>query len=390
MRRATRMRTLHLYLTRQVLATLLMTVMVFSFVLLLGNALKEILGLIINGQATLQLVVRGILLLMPFVLVFALPMGMLTATLLVFGRFSADQELTAARAGGVSLLGLAAPILALSLVLSGLTAYINMEIAPRCRGAYKGLVVQAGMQRASAFITEDRFIDEFPGFVLYVGSKRGTNLHDVRILELDPKGKMQRHLHAARAEVIGNEAGQESALRLYQVSIYDFGEYRTHHFGEWTFEPGFLDGQRSSRRLRYSEMTFGELRQQLDRLRSVAQEKAPTQGTSAGGSPAEVQAIYEELTMPVRLQMHRQVSFSFASIAFTLVGIPLGVRAHRRETSAGMAMALILVLVYYAFVILGQSLQDQPQWFPHLILWLPNLLFQGVGAFLLWRANRVG
>jgi hypothetical protein len=42
---------------------------------------------------------------------------------------------------------------------------------------------------------------------------------------------------------------------------------------------------------------------------------------------------------------------------------------------------LILVLVYYAFVILGQSLQDQPQWFPHIILWLPNLLFQASGAF---------
>ena len=383
------MRTLHLYLTRQVLSTLLMTVMVFSFVLLLGNALKEILGLIINGQATLGLVVKGILLLMPFVLVFALPMGMLTATLLVFGRFSADQELTAARAGGISLLGLAAPILALSVGLSGLTAFINMEIAPRCRGAYKGLVVQAGMQRASAFITEDRFIDEFPGFVLYVGAKRGTNLHEVRILELDSKGKMQRHLHADRAEVIANEAGQETALRLFQVSIYDFSEYRTHHFGEWTFEPGFLEERRSGRRLRYREMTFAELRQQLDKLKRVAEEKAPADAASSAEGTARIAAIYAELSMPVRLQMHRQVAFSFASIAFTLVGIPLGVRAHRRETSAGMAMALILVLVYYAFVILGQSLQDQPRWFPHLILWLPNLLFQAVGAFLLWRVNHV-
>jgi lipopolysaccharide export system permease protein len=199
---------------------------------------------------------------------------------------------------------------------------------------------------------------------------------------------MQRHLHAERAEVIGNEAGQETALRLYQVSIYDFTEYRTHHFGEWTFEPGFLDDKRSGRRLRYSEMTFLELRRQLDRLRSVARDKAPTKAGATGADAAEVAAIYEELTMPVRLQMHRQVAFSFASIAFTLVGIPLGVRAHRRETSAGMAMALVLVLVYYAFVILGQALQDQPQYYPHLILWLPNLLFQGIGAFLLWRVNR--
>jgi lipopolysaccharide export system permease protein len=383
------MRTLHVYLTRQILATLLMTVMVFSFVLLLGNALKEILGLIINGQATLGLVVKGVLLLMPFVLVFALPMGMLTATLLVFGRFSADQELTAARAGGISLLGLAAPILVLSGLLSGLTAYINMEIAPRCRGAYKGLVVEAGMQRASAFITEDRFIDEFPGFVLYVGGKRGTNLHEVLIYELDSEDKMQRRLHADRAEVVGNEAGQETALRLFQVSIYDFTEYRTHHFGEWTFEPGFLEERRTGRRPRYSEMTFGELRQQLKRLKRVAEEKAPAAVAGSGSGSAYSAVIYEDLTMPVRLQMHRQVAFSFASIAFTLVGIPLGVRAHRRETSAGMAMALVLVLVYYAFVILGQSLQGQPQWFPHIILWLPNLGFQIVGAFLLWRMNRV-
>jgi len=385
------MRTLHLYLTRQVLATLAMTVVTFAFVLLLGNALKEILALVVTGQATPGLVIQSILLLIPFVLAFALPMGMLTATLLVFGRFSADQELTAVRASGVSLVALATPVLLLSVALSGVAAFINLDLAPRWRVAYKQLLLHTGVQRAASFIVEDRFMEDFPGYVVYVKQKRGTNLEDVLIYQLSKDNRMVKRLQAARAQIISDLASNRVVLRLERVQGNDFETWTSGTFAQIDYPLEYQAPTREKRDVDVSDMTFQELRdrlRQLERLASTTPPIAPAGSEALRDQMRRLRAARADLTLPVRIQMHRQVAFSFACIGFTLIGIPLAIRAHRRETSAGVAMALILVLIYYAFMIVGQALQSRPEWAPHLILWAPNFLFQAVGAVLLWRANR--
>jgi lipopolysaccharide export LptBFGC system permease protein LptF len=133
--------------------------------------------------------------------------------------------------------------------------------------------------------------------------------------------------------------------------------------------------------VKITDMTFFQLRQELRRLENRI-------GAEIPNPKAKAQNDKEDLTLPIRVQIHRQAAFSFACIGFTLVGIPLGVRAHRRETTFGIAVALILVAVYYSFILIGESLDTRPDCFPHLLVWMPNFLFQAIGIVLLRRANR--
>ena len=402
------MRILQLYLIRQVLATLLMTVLVFAFVLMLGNVLKEVLGLLVNRQADPRSVLEALALLVPYVLVYALPMGLLTATLLVFGRFSADQELTAARANGISLSALVAPLLLLSLLFSGLCAWINFDIAPRSRLAYEKLlfrVAKSSSDELSALLPEGRYVKQFPGVVLYAGTVDGQTLNNVLFYRFKDNDKIL-DIRAPRATVRKADDKQEILLRfskpriLFQPAAFSNGFTSTIDVGLGDESPEDGDADKENR----SGSKNSPMRRssQWSSIRS-GQVQLAVQLPSARdfGNPSLEEMTLAELlrerdelrhqgidTTPVLVQIHRQAAFSFASIGFTLIGIPLGVRAHRRETTAGIAIAIVLVALYYGFIILGQALETQSGYLPYVILWAPNFLFQSIGAFLLWRADQ--
>lgn len=403
------MKTLHKYITGQVLASLLLTVAVFAFVVLLLNVLKDVLPLLFGGHVPLWLVGKAVGLLLPFACVYALPMGFITATLLVFGRFSADHELTAMRASGVSLLSLITPVLLLSLLCCGLSAWFNLEIGPRARVAFLNLKYDLLHELANAQIPEGQmvtFTADSHRYEFYVAKNHDGELEDVNIYRMQSETNWDALVHAPRGRLVSGRGTNELVVELMDARLLSGKAIMAFGQQTWNFSPNTVTNRTTKPKI--SDMTFGQLRQELRELKlnklSPADVNSPAAPAGLPGlnlaaatnaSPAEVAAllrqaqnVQEQQIGRVRVAMHQEVAFSFACFGFALVGIPLGIRVHRRETNIGMALALALVVVYYGFTMLGNSLSGRPEFYPHLILWLPNFIFQAVGAVLLWRANR--
>lgn len=367
------MRTLHRYIVSQVLASTVITVAVFTLVLLLGNVLRDLLEFVAQGHSSPWLLIRALGLLIPFVLAFSLPIGMLTAALLFFGRFSADQELTAARAAGVSLVALVAPVIALSMLFSLLCGWINLQVAPASRVAFKALRDSVLQQPIASMIPEGRYVSLGDDITLYAREVRGNQLRDIlismttnRVTAGVTERIESRIVNAREAEVLmkGADGKPELVLRdlhgTYLTSDGWQGFRKSEHR-----QPIPRFGAGEAKALKYNEMTFMQLAAERRQRRS--------QGLDV---------------TPIDVQLHRQVAFSFACVGFTLVGIPLGIRTQRRETNIGVGLALLLLAIYYSFVVLGQAMETHPAWHPEWIFWIPNFLFQATGGFLLWKANR--
>src|SRR5947208_16714728 len=90
------------FVSRELVVNVLFAIAVLSLVLVVGNIFRKLLPLLVNHDVPMETLFTFIAYVMPFSLIFTIPWGLLTAFLLVFGRLSADNELIALRANGVS------------------------------------------------------------------------------------------------------------------------------------------------------------------------------------------------------------------------------------------------------------------------------------------------
>jgi len=288
--------------------------------------------------------------------------------------------------------------LLLSLALCALSAWVNMDIGPRCRVAYTGMITRIRAELIGVYLPEGRIIRaDMPGtrtngYLLYVGKNRQRELRDVMAYQLDHDTNVVAIIKAEHGKYELDPTNNMINLYLFDARILSMNQGKgTPAVSDLVVHLDSNQSQKVGSRPRLSDMTFLQLWNELHDVEKRLSLPLARRLTTNELRMVKQQLAKEraDITTPIRVHIHRQVAFSFACFGFTLVGIPLGIRVHRRETNIGIAMALLLAGIYFSMVLLAQSLDTKPQYAPYLIVWLPNFIFQAVGAVLLWRANRM-
>tara|TARA_B100000965_G_C19592954_1_gene758765 strand:- start:2001 stop:3143 length:1143 start_codon:yes stop_codon:yes gene_type:complete len=376
---------LHRYIFRSVFIAALLSVGLFVFVLVTGNAIRDVIGLLAGGRLSLGLFFKLLGLLIPYVIAYALPLGLLTGILMVFGRLSAQREITAMKAAGISLYSIAAPVFLVAFLGTVLCVAINFYYAPMAKLTYRQSLKNLLKENPLQFIQPHTFIKDFPGYVLYVGDREAGALSDFWIWELDDQDRVSIFLKASKGHFAYDDAEDAIVLTLLQGSGEKREDVNLEHLDNAASLPTLLFDELSIRlplsqffghggiHKGLSTSTFGDL--MLLRKEALIREKA--------GDPG---AFRERIK--IQTQIQKSFAMAFSIFALASIAIPLGIKASRSETYANLAIALILALSYYFFVILATWLESAPRMRPDLWVWAPNVVFQSLGLYLLYRSNK--
>ena len=104
--------------------------------------------------------------------------------------------------------------------------------------------------------------------------------------------------------------------------------------------------------------------------------------------PALTPAERAAKQMRIQVIIHEKFATAFSVLSFALIAIPLGIKVSRKETSANLGLALALAMAYYFGTIVVGWVDGHPALRPDLLMWLPNLGFQALGLWMIYKVDR--
>ncbi len=325
---------------------------------------------IIKHHVELTVLLQYYLAFLPIIFVRTAPIACLLSTLYVLGNLAKYNEITALKAGGVSIWRLALPFFYLGLIVSILTLAINDKIIPQANlisttvkeerlNKEKKDTGQRTVENIALYGTHNRLIHVSKFYA------QDKVLKDITILEQDENERVTAKIQAKSARWI------RDAWVFFDCVIYNFDQD-----GETQDEPSFFKKmiidieERPKDFLRRESsaefMSYRKLQGYINRL---------------SGSGAKI-------VQKLLVDLHYKVSFPFVSLVIVFLGIPFALSAQGTGKVASIGLCIVIGFSYYSVEALSLALGKRGILPPFLSAWFANILFSTVAIMLMHRTPK--
>ena len=367
------MRILDRYVWKELGPAFAIGVGVFTFFLFIDR-IYQLTNLVITKNVPFHLVFSLLVFMLPPFLTLTLPIALLVAVLLVGGRLAGDLEVTALRAAGVSPLRLFRPFVVAAVLVTGLVLSLTLLVNPWAIGAFQQQLFKILQTRAASGLQERTFSAAFGQIVMYVEEMTPSQLALRGILVSDEREPQRSRIILAReGRLLSDEAQRRITLRFIDGSINETD----------VNEP---------RRFRHTAFSLYDMNLPVDSpLSTATRDDKPERQLALGallGTAADLERQGQIFT-PYRVEFHKRFALPVAALVFTLVGFPLGIRAHRGGRALALCASFGIVVAYYIVFSSLEGMALSRRLPTGLAIWLPNIGFGLLGLGLI-RATTTG
>ena len=365
------MKTINKYIYKELIAPFFFGVAAFTGIFIGTDLIFELTEFYTQWGVDVFTLIRLFFLMLPEIIVLTFPMASLLGTMMAYNRLSGDSEITAMRAGGVSIVSLVLPALIMGLVTSGVTIGITEFLVPNANYQAEQIMYQArhGEQRPETqydlFLTPMDSSTRRPDYMLYAHSFNGESgmMEDVVVQSFED-GSPNSVLKAERAEWLSD------GWHFYNGTVYFLNRDNR--------QPALEFSSYRSREEIHSPTQAGKLGKGIDEMNIRELNEHIALKEEQG------RAAYEE-----RVALHHRFSIPLASFIFALLAAPLGIKPQRSAGSAtGFGISIIIIFIYYVLMTVGDALGSQGTIQPWLGAWLQNIVIFVVGVGLLIKTAR--
>jgi len=358
------MRIIHNYMLKEFFSAFLLALFILTFVMVLGNIIYLV-GLIIAKGVPMLMIFNLFLCMLPYSLQFVLPIAIMAGLLLSLGRLSSDNEIISIRASGMSTFRLILPFLILGVIFTLSSILLLDRITPKAHLKRRQIMREIGSKNPAAALEPGIFINSFDKYIIFVYEIDGNRFRNIRIYEPQGDDKPPRTIIAKRGEFITVPDKDILKLKLVDGTSDEINPNDPSNFYKMNFHTYFMtlnfakEQSKGPMSKKAKDMTLRELWTEIQKLRKMR--------------------INDD---PIAAEFHKKIAMSFSSMVFFLLGVPLGIITRRREKTANIAIAFLVVGAYFILTLCVEALSKQGNLAPSSGMWIPNIIFGTIGVYL--------